>query len=102
MIVLNSRNGIIFHPQVIRIMIRSPPLVYFVLTVISSFLCRQPGNYQSTVKRTEDTFQACNDLVACFQERARLERQYAQQLSEWSHKWKPVVDSSKYSCGSNS
>ncbi|KAF3846131.1 hypothetical protein F7725_003209 [Dissostichus mawsoni] len=53
-----------------------------------------PGNYQPTVKRTEDAFQACNDIVACFQERARVERQYAQQLSEWSTKWKPVVDSS--------
>ncbi|XP_054616602.1 protein kinase C and casein kinase substrate in neurons protein 3 [Dunckerocampus dactyliophorus] len=52
-----------------------------------------PGNYQRTVKRTEDAFQACNDIVACFQERARVERQYAQQLSEWSLKWKPVVDS---------
>ncbi|XP_053299577.1 protein kinase C and casein kinase substrate in neurons protein 3 [Pleuronectes platessa] len=53
-----------------------------------------PGNYQRTVKRTEDAFQACNDIVVCFQERARVERQYAQQLSEWSNKWKPVVDSS--------
>ncbi|XP_037333173.2 protein kinase C and casein kinase substrate in neurons protein 2 isoform X1 [Pungitius pungitius] len=53
-----------------------------------------PGNYQPTVKRTEDAFQACNDIVACFQERARVERQYAQQLGEWSNKWKPVVDSS--------
>uniref|UniRef100_A0A667X0Z0 Si:ch211-51c14.1 n=1 Tax=Myripristis murdjan TaxID=586833 RepID=A0A667X0Z0_9TELE len=55
-----------------------------------------PGNYQRTVKRTEDAFQACNDIVACFQERARVERQYAQQLSEWSNKWKPLVDSSEY------
>ncbi|XP_038843426.1 protein kinase C and casein kinase substrate in neurons protein 3-like isoform X1 [Salvelinus namaycush] len=53
-----------------------------------------PGNYQRTVKRTEDAFQACNDIVVCFQERARVERQYAQQLSEWSNKWKPLVDSS--------
>ncbi|XP_036408881.1 protein kinase C and casein kinase substrate in neurons protein 3 [Megalops cyprinoides] len=53
-----------------------------------------PGNYQRTVKRTEDSFQACNDIVACFQERARVERQYAQHLSEWSSKWKPLVDTS--------
>ncbi|KAF7697729.1 hypothetical protein HF521_004239 [Silurus meridionalis] len=53
-----------------------------------------PGNYQQTVKRTEDAFQACNDIVTCFQERARVERLYAQQLNEWSNKWKPLVDTS--------
>ncbi|XP_061701012.1 protein kinase C and casein kinase substrate in neurons protein 3 isoform X2 [Syngnathoides biaculeatus] len=53
-----------------------------------------PGNYQRTVRRTEDAFQACGDLATCFQERARVERQYAVQLSEWSNKWKPNVDSS--------
>lgn len=53
-----------------------------------------PGNFQRTVRRTEDSFQACTDIVNCFQERARVERQYAQALSEWSQKWRPVVDSS--------
>lgn len=53
-----------------------------------------PGNFQRTVRRTEDSFQACTDIVSCFQERARVERQYAQALSEWSQKWRPVVDSS--------
>ncbi|KAL0993309.1 hypothetical protein UPYG_G00105930 [Umbra pygmaea] len=53
-----------------------------------------PGNYHQTVKRTEDAFQACNDIVTCFQERARVERLYAQQLSEWSNKWRPLVDAS--------
>lgn len=62
---------------------------------MTSVTSRQPGNYQRTVRRTEDSFQACSDIVTCFQERARLERQYAQQLSEWSTKWKPVVDVSK-------
>ena len=65
------------------------------LSAAAAFVCAQPGNYESTVKRTEGAFQACSDIVACFQERARVERQYAQQLSEWSNKWKPVVDSSK-------
>lgn len=65
------------------------------LTVYPCFVS-QPGNYHQTVKRTEDAFQACNDIVACFQERARVERQYAQQLSEWSTKWKPLVDASEY------
>ncbi|XP_035253159.1 protein kinase C and casein kinase II substrate protein 3 isoform X1 [Anguilla anguilla] len=53
-----------------------------------------PGNYQRTVKRTQGSFQVCNELVACFQERARVERQYAQHLSDWSSKWKPLVENS--------
>ncbi|XP_066564787.1 protein kinase C and casein kinase substrate in neurons protein 3 [Amia ocellicauda] len=53
-----------------------------------------PGNYQRCVRRPEDSFSSCSELVACFQERARVERLYAQQLSEWSAKWKPLVDAS--------
>lgn len=56
----------------------------------------QPGNYVRTVHRTERSFQACNDIVACFMERAKVEKQYAQQLSQWSSKWKSIVDSRKY------
>ncbi|XP_013863599.1 protein kinase C and casein kinase substrate in neurons protein 3 isoform X1 [Austrofundulus limnaeus] len=52
-----------------------------------------PGNYVRTVHRTEQSFQACNDIVACFTERAKVEKQYAQQLSQWSNKWKAIVDS---------
>uniref|UniRef100_H3D5M2 Zgc:91999 n=1 Tax=Tetraodon nigroviridis TaxID=99883 RepID=H3D5M2_TETNG len=52
-----------------------------------------PGNYVRTVQRTEQSFQACNDIVACFVERAKVEKQYAQQLSQWSNKWKSIVDS---------
>ncbi|KAF7653757.1 hypothetical protein LDENG_00078820 [Lucifuga dentata] len=52
-----------------------------------------PGNYRRTVCRTEQSYQACNDIVACFLERARVEKQYAQQLSQWSSKWKSIVDS---------
>ncbi|XP_034049844.1 protein kinase C and casein kinase substrate in neurons protein 3-like [Thalassophryne amazonica] len=52
-----------------------------------------PDNYGRTVHRTEQFYQACNDIAACFLERAKLEKQYAQQLSQWSSKWKPIVDS---------
>ncbi|MBN3282572.1 PACN1 protein, partial [Polyodon spathula] len=52
----------------------------------------QPGNYQSTVNRVDDAYQACNDIIACFQDRAKIERQYAQQLTEWTAKWRPLVD----------
>ncbi|XP_072312382.1 protein kinase C and casein kinase II substrate protein 3-like isoform X1 [Eucyclogobius newberryi] len=52
-----------------------------------------PGNYVRTVHRTDQSFQASNDLVACFLERAKVEKQYAQQLSQWSTKWKTIVES---------
>ncbi|XP_011486476.1 protein kinase C and casein kinase substrate in neurons 2 protein [Oryzias latipes] len=52
-----------------------------------------PGNFVRAVQRTDQSFQACNDIVACFAERAKVEKQYAQQLSQWSNKWKSIVDS---------
>uniref|UniRef100_A0A8C5DZA6 Protein kinase C and casein kinase substrate in neurons protein 3-like n=1 Tax=Gouania willdenowi TaxID=441366 RepID=A0A8C5DZA6_GOUWI len=52
-----------------------------------------PGNYVPTVQRTNRSFQACNDIVACFMERANVEKQYAQQLSQWSNKWKSIAES---------
>lgn len=58
-------------------------------------LSSQPGKYVNTVHRTEHSYQACNDLMACFVERAKVEKQYAQQLSQWSSKWKSIVDSRK-------
>lgn len=58
-------------------------------------LLSQPGNYGRTVRRTDQYYQACNDIMACFLERAKVEKQYAQQLTQWSSKWKTIVDSSK-------
>uniref|UniRef100_A0A803K5F7 Uncharacterized protein mgc147475 n=1 Tax=Xenopus tropicalis TaxID=8364 RepID=A0A803K5F7_XENTR len=53
-----------------------------------------PNNYGSTVKRMEDGYRLCDEIVACFQDRAKIERQYALQMEEWTRKWKPLVDSS--------
>uniref|UniRef100_A0A4W5R0J5 Zgc:91999 n=1 Tax=Hucho hucho TaxID=62062 RepID=A0A4W5R0J5_9TELE len=50
----------------------------------------QPGNYEQTIRRTDQSFQACNDIMSCFLERAKVEKHYAQQLSEWSSKWKTL------------
>uniref|UniRef100_A0A4W4FDI3 Uncharacterized protein n=1 Tax=Electrophorus electricus TaxID=8005 RepID=A0A4W4FDI3_ELEEL len=52
-----------------------------------------PGNYVRTVHRTQDFFQVCDNVVACFKDRARVEKQYSQQLRDWSSKWRSVADS---------
>lgn len=71
-------------------------LILAFLPIITIFPLLQPQNYVRTVHRTEQSFQACNDIVACFVERAKVEKQYAQQLSQWSSKWMSIVDSRKY------
>ncbi|XP_041033999.1 protein kinase C and casein kinase substrate in neurons protein 3 isoform X1 [Carcharodon carcharias] len=53
-----------------------------------------PDKYKSTTKRTDDGYKICNDIILCFQERAKIERQYALQISAWSRKWKPLVEAS--------
>lgn len=61
-------------------------------TIANSDSFWEPGNYKRTVKRTEDGFKLCNDLIALVQERAEAEKNYAKSLKSWSKKWNEIIE----------
>ena len=52
--------------------------------------------YKRTVKRHEDGYKLCTDLMQLIQDRAEIEKHYAKSLRGWSKKWNELIEKGNY------
>ena len=52
--------------------------------------------YKRTVKRQDDGYKLCSELMNLINERGHIEKEYAKQLKGWSKKWTDLLDKGKH------
>jgi protein kinase C and casein kinase substrate in neurons protein len=55
-------------------------------------MIEKPGQYKRAVKRCEDGYKLCHDVIQMITERAEIEKSYAKNLKTWSKKWSDYLN----------
>lgn len=58
----------------------------------------ETGQYRRTVKRVDDGYFLCKELIQMIKDRCEIETKYAQMLKKHSEDWHKKLDSGKFEC----